>query len=287
MFPIASISRIPLPIVIVLSVGVLCGWIPDFIACDYSSFATAFPLFFTFVLMLVNAYTLFFMMRATGVVRYRDALPVFLYLLTTTAFPAIHAWWQLQAVIVLMMIMVQIIHRAYREDETAHDCFLATAFALIASFFLPIAIVMVPLIWLAYILLRSMHLRTALGSLIAIGLFAIYIAVAVFFFDMPVPSVNNIADSLCTPFRHLDLVQIVFFSVLLLAHFGFLIAIAVRIDRDSAGQQALLILFFLFFLPPAAATLFFRQRDSVTRGVVFCLYAVFLLAAYASYWLLR
>ena len=287
MFPVNSISRIPLPIALALSVVVLCGWIPDFIACDYSSFATAFPLFFTFALMLVNAYAVFFMMRATGVVRYRDFLPVFLYLLTNTAFPAIHAWWQLQAAIVLTMIIVQIIHRAYREEETAHDCFLATAFALLASLFIPQAVCMVPVVWLAYILLRSMNLRTALGSLIAIALFAIYVAIGAAFGMLKIPS---FAEVFCAPsavFAHLGIIPIILLSVFLAAHLAFLITIAVRIDRDSVAQQSLLILLFLFFLPPAAATLFFRQRDSLARGIVFCLYAAFLLTAYALSWLLR
>ena len=174
-----SISRIPLPIAIALSVLVLCGWIPDFLACDYSSFAAAFPLYFTFGLTLVNAYIVFIMMRATGMVRYRDLLPVFLYLLTTTAFPAIHTWWQLQACIVCTTILVQVIQCNYREEENAADSFRATVLALIASLFVPQAVFLVPLIWVAYIFLRAMHFRTFLASLIAIGVFLIYLALTI------------------------------------------------------------------------------------------------------------
>ena len=281
-----SISRLPLPIALALSVVVLCGWIPDFLACDYSSFATAFPLFLTFALTLLNAYILFRLLLNTGVVRFRDFLPVFLFLLTTTAFPIIHCWWQLQVAILFTTILVQVIHRAYREEETAHDCFLATSFALIAALFLPEAVCMIPLIWLAYVLLRSMNLRTALGSIIAIALFAIYAAIAVLFFDVPLPAMEQVFGGLSTAVHAMSFAQIVLLAIFLAFHLAFLITIAVRIDRDSIAQQSLLLLLFLFFLPAAAATLFFRQRDSLARGVVFCLYTAFLLTTYALHWLL-
>ena len=287
-----SISRIPLPIAIALSVLVLCGWIPDFIACDYSSFATAFPLYFTFALMLVNAYIVFFLTRATGVVRYRDLLPVFLYLITTTAFPAIHTRWQLQAAVALLMILVQILHRAYREEDTARDCFLATALALIASLFEPVAIVIVPLIWLAYIFLRAMHLRTILASLIAIVLFALYLALAMYIGDLDCPYRNlvllpDLQATLELPsnFSHaMGVALLVVYGLFVVLHYVLCIVATIRTNRDSAGQQSLLLLLYIFFLPTATAVFFFRQNQSLARGITFILYLLLLLTAYTLYY---
>ena len=287
-----SISRIPLPIAIALSVLVLCGWIPDFIACDYSSFATAFPLYFTFALMLVNAYIVFFLTRATGVVRYRDLLPVFLYLITTTAFPAIHTRWQLQAAVALLMILVQILHRAYREEDTARDCFLATALALIASLFEPVAIVIVPLIWLAYIFLRAMHLRTILASLIAIVLFALYLALAMYIGDLDCPYRNLVLLpdlqamlELPSNFSHaMGIALLVVYGLFVVLHYVLCIVATIRTNRDSAGQQSLLLLLYIFFLPTATAVFFFRQNQSLARGITFILYLLLLLTAYTLYY---
>ena len=287
-----SISRIPLPIAIALSVLVLCGWIPDFIACDYSSFATAFPLYFTFALMLVNAYIVFFLTRATGVVRYRDLLPVFLYLITTTAFPAIHTRWQLQAAVALLMILVQILHRAYREEDTARDCFLATALALIASLFEPVAIVIVPLIWLAYIFLRAMHLRTILASLIAIVLFALYLALAMYIGDLDCPYRNlvllpNLQAMLELPsnFSHaMGIALLVVYGLFVVLHYVLCIVASIRTNRDSVGQQSLLLLLYIFFLPTATAVFFFRQNQSLARGITFILYLLLLLTSYTLYY---
>lgn len=291
-----------------LSVVVLCGWIPDFLACDYSSFATAFPLCFTFALMLVNAYTVFFLTRATGVVRFRDLLPVFLYLATTTAFPAIHTRWQLQAAVVLTMILVQILHKAYREDDTAHDCFLATAFALIASLFEPVAIVMLPLIWLAYVLLKAMHLRTMLASLIATALFLLYLALAIYvggmscpytgIFSLPdwqtvigLPTASSLS-TLSSPAaslapaasRPITIALAVLYAAFVVFHYVICIVATVRVDRDSSGQQSLLMLLYLFFLPTATAVFFFRQNQSLARGITFLIYILLLLAAYTLYY---
>lgn len=287
-----SISRIPLPIAIALSVLVLCGWIPDFIACDYSSFATAFPLYFTFALMLVNAYIVFFLTRATGVVRYRDLLPVFLYLITTTAFPAIHTRWHLQAAVALLMILVQILHRAYREEDTARDCFLATALALIASLFEPVAIVIVPLIWLAYIFLRAMHLRTILASLIAIVLFALYLALAMYIGDLDCPYCNLVLSpdlqamlELPSNFSHaMGIALLVVYGLFVVLHYVLCIVASIRTNRDSAGQQSLLLLLYIFFLPTATAVFFFRQNQSLARGITFILYLLLLLTSYTLYY---
>lgn len=287
-----SISRIPLPIAIALSVLVLCGWIPDFIACDYSSFATAFPLYFTFALMLVNAYIVFFLTRATGVVRYRDLLPVFLYLITTTAFPAIHTRWQLQAAVALLMILVQILHRAYREEDTARDCFLATALALIASLFEPVAIVIVPLIWLAYIFLRAMHLRTILASLIAIVLFALYLALAMYIGDLDCPYRNLVLLpdlqamlELPSNLSHaMGFALLVVYGLFVVLHYVLCIVASIRTNRDSVGQQSLLLLLYIFFLPTATAVFFFRQNQSLARGITFILYLLLLLTAYTLYY---
>lgn len=287
-----SISRIPLPIAIALSVLVLCGWIPDFIACDYSSFATAFPLYFTFALMLVNAYIVFFLTRATGVVRYRDLLPVFLYLITTTAFPAIHTRWQLQAAVALLMILVQILHRAYREEDTARDCFLATALALIASLFEPVAIVIVPLIWLAYIFLRAMHLRTILASLIAIVLFALYLALAMYIGDLDCPYRNLVLLpdlqamlELPSNLSHaMGITLLVVYGLFVVLHYVLCIVASIRTNRDSVGQQSLLLLLYIFFLPTATAVFFFRQNQSLARGITFILYLLLLLTSYTLYY---
>ena len=282
---------------IVLSAGVLCGWIPDFLACDYTTFATTLPLYATFVLMLANAYGVFLMMRRIGVLHFRDFFPVFLYLLTTTAFPAIHTRWQLQVAVMLTMFIVQIIHRAYHEDDTAHDSFLATALALIASLVIPIAIVMVPLIWLSYILFRAMHLRTFIASLIAIALLLIYLALTIHLWHIPCPYAELFtlpdwqtfigiahADATITTASPDIACALGWLYILFIAiHYAFCICAIFHVEHDSAAQQSLLTLLFFFFLPTATAVFFFRQQQSLARGITFIFYVLLLLTSYTLY----
>ena len=257
---------------IALSVGVMCGWIPDFLQpnADYLSLSL------TMAGTLANAFLLLYLTRTTTITRQKDILPVPLYLLTVTAFPSVHTAWRLQVAVLLLTSAVLIIHGAYRKENTAHDGFLATALVAIASLFVPQVIFFVPFVWLAYTLLRAMRLRTFLASLIALAVFGIYLALAVYLFGWECPYVH-VFEWNETP--------MLTYWILLAFHIAFLVAAAVRIDRDSTTQQALLILLFLFFLPAATATLFFRQRDSLSRGLCFLMYLLFLCVSYALYYI--
>ena len=270
---LSTISRIPLPMAVVLSVGVMCGWIPDFLQPD----ADFLALSLTMVCTLLNAFFLLYLTCTAALTRRRDLLPLWLYLLTVTAFPEIHAAWRLQVAVLMMTAAVSILLRAYREEDTAHDSFLVTSLIVIASLFVPQAVFAVPMVWLAYILLRAMRFRTFLASLISMATFAVYIALAVYVFhmDCPYASLSEWHGSMPSAG----------FWILLACHIAFLVTTAVRIDRDSTTQQALLILQFLFFLPTAAASLFFRQRDSLVRGICFVAYVLFLAGCYGAYYL--
>ena len=269
---LSAISRIPLPMAVVLSVGVMCGWIPDFLQPDADFLALSLTMVFT----LLNAFFLLYLTCTAALTRRRDLLPLWLYLLTVTAFPEIHAAWRLQAAVLMMTAAVSILLRAYREEDTAHDSFLVTSLIVIASLFVPQAVFAIPMVWLAYILLRAMRFRTFLASLISVATFAVYIALAVYGFHMECPYAS-LLEWLGMPSAG--------FWILLACHIAFLVTTAVRIDRDSTAQQALLILLFLFFLPTAAASLFFRQRDSLVRGICFVAYVLFLAGCYGAYYL--
>ena len=95
---LARITRMPLPIALVLSVVVLCGWIPRFLNGDWRQ---VLP---TLLLVVVNGVMFWYLTVCAGLARDRDGLPLFVYLLSATAFLAANGCWQGQTAVLRMLL---------------------------------------------------------------------------------------------------------------------------------------------------------------------------------------
>lgn len=158
-----------------LSAVVLCGWIPSFM-CVWQ---TVLP---TFLLTIANA-TLFFL--ATTPLHNRqkeDGLPILLYLLSATAFPALHTCWQAQVGVLCLLFVLHLLRHEQTEEFSPESAFIATLALLLGALLMPDFVWFIPVLWLAMLFSRDFNFRTLSASLIAAGTFGIYLAIAHFFF---------------------------------------------------------------------------------------------------------
>ena len=165
---LSRITRMSLPVALVLSVVVLCGWIPSFFIADWRQ---VLP---TLLLAVVNGALFWYLIVCARLTRDRDGLPLFIYLLSVTVFPVYHVCWQGQTAVVCMLLLLLLLRKAFREEEPTENAFVATLLLLGASLVLPDMVWLIPVVWIAYILLHSFGLRVWLATLIGAVVFAIY-----------------------------------------------------------------------------------------------------------------
>ena len=293
----------PFPIALVLSVVVLCGWIPGFV---YGDWRQVLP---TLLLVAVNGAMFWYLTVCAGLARDRDGLPLFVYLLSATAFPAGYGCWQGQTAVLCMLLVLLLLRKAFREDEPTESAFVATLLLSGASLVLPDMVWLIPAVWVAYILLHSFGLRVWLATLIGAVVFAVYFVLAWhsgWIENVYMPMFHRV-----WLFSALPLADAVEEAALTGAGIVLFVASLVRTDRDSTGQQNWLLLFTLFFIvagglslfpvriagTAAAAccgslfpvvlllfsglwVLFFRQRESATRGIMYIIGLILLAVCY-------
>lgn len=299
----ARITRMSMPVALLLSAVVMCGWIPSFLTAGWKLVLPAMlPVVF-------NGLLFWMLMMHAGVVRGRDGLPLFMFLLPPAVFPACHICWQGQTAVTCMLIVLLLLHKAFREEEPAEGAFVIALLLLIASLVLPDMVWLIPVVWIAYIILHSFGLRVWSATLISVALFAVYFLIAYYsgWIGNPYTMIFSrvwLFDS--SPLS--DAVE----EVALIGN-GIVLSVAslVRVDRDSIGQQNRLLLFILFYVACAglslfpvrsAATaivpccgsifpvllmlfsglsvLFFRQRESVARGITYIVWIVLCVLCY-------
>lgn len=300
---LSRITRMPLPIALVLSAVVLCGWIPSFVSSDWRE---VLP---TLVLAVCSAFLFWWHAIQIQLIRSRDGLPLFFYLLTVTAFPSFHTSWQGQVAVVCMLLVLRLFQHCFREENPTEQAFLITLLLLFGSLAMPDMVWLVIVVWLAFMLLRSFGVRVWLATLIGVAVFAIYFLPLWYFGWVDNPYMALISRKwLFAAVPLWDAVKVV---CIIVFGVGLFVALMFRVDRDSAEQQAWLLLFMLFFVVCAGwalfpisvpisvitgccgtmlpllwlmlsglAVLFFRQRESVVRSVVYMLSIAFLVLCY-------
>lgn len=283
------LTQLSWPAALLLSVGSLALWIPDFLVAN----APIGALVATMLLSVVNAFIIMLLFYHAGVTRYRVGLPMVSYLLLMAAFPAIHADWRAQVAIVFIAPVVLLIHNVHLNPETQEESFVATLLICVSSLFMPTMIWLVPVLWVGFVLQQALSLRTFLASLMAIAVFALYYAITwflagrwgyVLLLAMPSLSIGWFGPVLSTA----DQIRM---YVLLAVMVWFVIELLIYIDRVSMRERTftlvflallLTVLLMTFFpidgqnnspLPVYAAsvmaTLYFQQRESIVRGVFF------------------
>lgn len=291
---IAYITRIPLSIGLLLSIGVLCGWIPALLT---QPLVQTIP---TLLLTILNAIVFLWVLVAMGITRDRDGLPLLIYILTVTALPVLHTAWQGQLGVLLLLLVLRLLHTAFRQKDTTEDSFLTTLLILIGSLWIPDMVWLVPLVWLSYFFLHSLNLRVFLASVIGMAAFAIYVSLAVY-----LGWIGNPYASLLSREWILHSVPLGDgIAILCMLGVGIvsLVLSAAGRANDTASRNTLWILLFFFWavsiglslcasayvslLPLALLCmsglliLFFRQEESIARGVAFLVYIALIASAY-------
>lgn len=287
-----------LPVALVLSVVVLCGWIPSFFIADWRQ---VLP---TLLLAVVNGALFWYLIVCARLTRDRDGLPLFIYLLSVTVFPVYYVCWQGQTAVVCMLLLLLLLRKAFREEEPTESAFVATLLLLGASLVLPDMVWLIPVVWIAYILLHSFGLRVWLATLIGAVVFAIY-----FLLVWHLGWIENAYSRMferAWMFSVLPLSEAVEECLLIGIGVVLFVASLLRTDRDSTGQQNWLLLFTLFFIVASGLVLFpmrttvgcaslfpmvqllfaglwvlfFRQRESAVRGIMYIIGIILLAVCY-------
>lgn len=293
---IAYSTRLTLPIALPLSAVALCGWVPAFM---HEAWWEVLP---TLLLAVVNAFVLLYVLLQVGVARERKGLPVWLYVLTISGFQAWHTYWQGQIAVLCVLLTLRLLLRCLHVKYPAGDAFRTTLLVLLGSLAVPDMVWLIGVLWVGFILLRSMNLRVVLATLLAMATFALYVAIVLYFSELTNPYASLWARAWLwqTVPMQVWLPMVVWMGVGLF--FG--VAAATRMNRDSIVQQALLLLLGLFFVVGVGPTLypmgqsmlfpvvlltvvgmavlFFEQRENTARGVVHLLYILGVLAAYGA-----
>lgn len=254
----------------------------------------------TFLFACLAAVLLVAFFQRVTILHDMDYLPAVLYMGAMAAFPTLHTQWKGQLVVCLMVGLFSLLYKGFRQKDSTRDSFTSTLLILLSSLLIPDIVWLVPFIWIAYMFLSSFSFRTLLASILAIAVFAIYVSLAVWQGWMDNPYAMVLERNWI--FEVMDPEEWLMPVVLTGGGIYFFIFTVVCTDRDSIRQRTVLMLFSLFYLPlmvmcvyltmplmvvPVAlalltglGTLFFRQKDSVHRGIVFLLFWAMLIAVY-------
>ena len=269
-------------------------WIPSFREQQ------GFSVTLTMGLTMLAASVLQFFFHFSGMTRETDILPALLYFAAISVFPPLHTLWQSQVAVCALLIILHILYRGFREKDTTEDAFVSSILLLLPSMLVPDMIWLFPFIWIAYIILSAFSMRTMMATLIALGTFALYLGLGLYLGKLDNPFLELLNRRFI--FEVTDPEEWIMLAVLMFMGCYFFIITVIRVDRDSVRQQAILTLFALFFAATIAmiiypmmpmrsiplmlamlsgmATIFFRQTESVHRGIVFLIYLALLIAGY-------
>ena len=141
----------------------------------------------TMLLAIFNALGLWLGGVRTGLIRSKDGLPVWLYMLAITAIPAAHDCWRGQVAVTVLMVVLWLQYSTYKSDNAAESAFLATLLLCVGSMAVPDLLWLVPVSWLSYLWLQSFSLRVVSATLMGVLTYSVYVAIAVVLFGAPNP----------------------------------------------------------------------------------------------------
>ncbi len=337
---LAKITRMPLGVGILLSAVLLLAWIPDFLPGnvlqgdlasekvlpgDLAS-GNILPggvsgnlgngagngmgngmdwreVVATMLLTLVNAFAIWLAAFRAGVVKSKDGLPVWLYLLAVTAMPIAHDCWRGQLAVLLLIGAMRLQYHTYKSGDAAENAFLATLLLCAASLAAPDLLWLVPLSWLAYLWLRSLNLRVWSATLLAGMAFGVVASIAILagWIDCPYTDIVNRQWIFCA--LPTDIAATICGAVGL--GLGWLILSVMNMWYDADKRRVGILLLgsglvgesvCLLFAMPAAhllpvfamlysgqALLYLRQRESMGRSIAYIVYIVAAILSYAIY----
>ncbi len=170
------ITQINLPIAILLSVGCLGFWVPDFVSLANGTFpsGTWGSEIATLLLVLLNAIFLVLLIYQRGITRQLEGLPMLLYLLVCSTIPNMHNQWLGQVIIFILQIILFLVMNSYRNSHATEAAFLSAMLLSIGVLLMPDLVWLFPVLWAMFAIHRAMNLRVFLASLIGVAVVAIY-----------------------------------------------------------------------------------------------------------------
>ncbi len=188
---IRNITRLNLPVTILLLAGSVALWIPDFINAvgeeqqTYVLFylphivsVELFPLtilVLTFVVTVISAIVIMSLLYYSGLTQDRSMLPIVIYMLLIGSIRTMHYIFSFQIGMMILCGIFVVLYNIYRNPNSSEEVFLATMLLLVASILIPDLLWFVVFVWIALVVERAVNLRTWLASVIAIAVFAIFI----------------------------------------------------------------------------------------------------------------
>lgn len=280
---------------ILLSMGALCMWIPDF----FSDSILWIP---TLSLTIWNAVLLMYLLYKTGVTRTRTSLPIFVYPLVVGVIPALHTQWEGQLSVTVLQFILILLYNAFRNPMAVHESFVSTLLLALASLAQPDIVILLPIVWIGFAIQRSFSLRVLLASLIAAAVFAIYLFIFIWFvpdvFAVVSPS-EAFARTIIKRDVWLVLTYLCVFAVV------FVVMSFIGYTRENTHAQSLVLMLtmilvsglVLMIFPPVlfsslmpiaafavaglAAYVFSSQRsESVATGIIFLLFLILSVTTY-------
>ncbi len=275
------ITQLNLPIAILLSVGCVGFWVPDFLQENVQWGM----LLGTLGLAWLNGCTLVFVMYQSGITRKLEGLSCVLYLLLIGAIPMLHGAWLTQIVVFVFQLILLLVMRCYRNERAMEPAFLSSLLLCSAALVMPDLLFLLPVLWLMLIVQRAMNMRVWLASLIGASVVGIYTLVLR---KMHLIALVDVADIWVRG----ENVHVVVSSLVSVVGLFFVIVNLMRQNIENTAITVFvwcLMLAFvpcaiLMWLPPAyfaslmglavfslvaLAAYFFSSRESVFAGVVF------------------
>lgn len=278
---------------ILLSALALLSWIPDFLRPDRD----ILTILTTMILVVLNGVAAMMMFYRTNITRYREPLTIVLYIWFSSAFPAIHSDWKLQLALLLITPIIYLLQQTRQNPQAQELAFVSTLLLLLASMLMPPLVWLVPVIWISLIYQQALTLRSFLATLIAICLVAVYGAVCYWYF--PALSILSWGSD-----HFVSVADIAWWEQLTLAALVIMASgqIVWRIHKENNHTRFVVILSILIlasgillrfvsdwgtmvwpllvYIATLLLSVYFWQRDSIFRGVVFLLTLLFCILAW-------
>ncbi len=280
---------------ILLSVGCIGFWVPDFIAGVQTSAIS------TLLLTLLNAFCFTLLVYQRGITRKLEGLPFVLYLLAISVLSVLHAQWLLQIVVLLFQVTLGLVLRGYRNDRAVEPAFLSALLLGVTALIVPDVVFLLPVVWLMFIVQRAMSLRVFLASIIGASVVLLYTVLfsklgwiqLVDWTDVWARNMNGVRDAINGVSTIVIAVCGLFFGIANLTHQN------IENTAITIFVWCMILAFLpcavLMFFPPAyfaslfvlalyglvaLAAYFFLSRESVFAGVTFLVFIAILIGIF-------
>lgn len=164
-----QILPIPTWLAIVSSILVWGLWIPTFLKAMVWIIPAGAAL-----MTIINAFLIMLLFYEVGITRTFSAIPVLFYFITIGAIPPLHTALFPHFTTTITLFLLYWLIRTKGKEAPIQPVFGCTLLCLLTAWLCHDTIILLPLIWLSFFILKGFSLRAMSASFIAIALVAIY-----------------------------------------------------------------------------------------------------------------